>query len=126
MPRSAPSACTHPGCPELVQDGSRCAKHKQERKRDYRSSAERKQLETFYSSTIWRSISKAFRKRYPLCVQCAATGRTTVADVVDHIIEIRDDWSKRHDPKNLQSLCHACHNSKTRSVQQARAAMRKR
>ncbi|MBT3205587.1 MAG: hypothetical protein HOB14_00275 [Gammaproteobacteria bacterium] len=31
---------------------------------------------------------------------------------VDHIIEIKDGGSQL-DERNLQSLCHACHNAKT-------------
>ncbi|PFK07818.1 HNH endonuclease, partial [Bacillus cereus] len=34
--------------------------------------------------------------------------------VVDHIIPIRVDWSKRLEPMNLQTLCHACHNKNTK------------
>ncbi|MEC2504384.1 HNH endonuclease, partial [Bacillus cereus] len=37
-----------------------------------------------------------------------------IGDVVDHIIPIRVDWSKRLEPSNLQTLCHACHNKKTK------------
>ncbi len=125
MAKAAPSACTHPGCPELVVNGSQCAKHKKERVRDYRSSNVRAQLEAFYGGGVWRALSKAYRKRNPLCEQCAAQGLTTLADVTDHIIEIRDDWERRYDPSNLQALCHTCHNRKTAAVSKQRA-IRKR
>lgn len=45
-----------------------------------------------------------------LCVMCLADRRITRAVAVDHIIPIRDDWSKRLDPANCRSLCLACHN----------------
>jgi 5-methylcytosine-specific restriction protein A len=38
---------------------------------------------------------------------------TVDADVVDHIIPIEVDWSKRLDKSNLQPLCHSCHAKKT-------------
>ncbi len=122
MARSAPSACTEPGCPELVHTGTKCEAHKQDHVRTYRESPERRQYSAFYSSPVWRAISKAYRKRYPLCAMCMHEGTTTVADVVDHIIEIRDDWSMRHDASNLMSLCHRHHNAKTRAVRATRGA----
>ena len=53
-----------------------------------------------------------YRRTYPLCDHCSEKGITKSADVVDHIIEIRDGG----DPlsyDNLQALCHKCHNKKT-------------
>ncbi|PAE58568.1 HNH endonuclease, partial [Bacillus licheniformis] len=32
------------------------------------------------------------------------------ADMVHHIVEVKQDWSKRLDLSNLESLCNACHN----------------
>lgn len=125
MARSAPSACTHPGCPELVISGSQCDMHKRQRVRDYRSSNVRAQLEAFYGGGVWRALSKAYRKRNPLCEQCAAQGTTTVAAVADHIVEIRDDWALRYDPNNLQALCHDCHNKKTAAVRKQRTARKR-
>ena len=51
---------------------------------------------------------------------CLEIDITKPADVVDHVIELTDDWSKRLDPDNLQSLCHVCHNSKTRHERKKR------
>ncbi|WP_377897049.1 HNH endonuclease [Gottfriedia sp. OAE603] len=31
-------------------------------------------------------------------------------DVVHHIVEIKADWSKRLEKKNLKAMCHGCHN----------------
>ena len=36
----------------------------------------------------------------------------TIAVEVDHILPINSGGAAR-DPRNLQSLCHACHNAKT-------------
>ena len=40
--------------------------------------------------------------------------KLTDATLVDHIIAIRVDPSRRLDPSNLQSLCNSCHIEKTR------------
>lgn len=49
-----------------------------------------------------------------LCVKCGE-----IAKVVDHIIEINDGGCKLcYD--NLESLCHLCHNRKTREVKRGR------
>lgn len=67
----------------------------------------------FYQSNQWKILSKKHKQQRPLCIYCLDFGLTTPAQVSDHIIEIRDDWDKRLDPENLQSLCHSCHNTKT-------------
>ena len=51
-----------------------------------------------------------YRRDHGLCVQCRSNDIIKIGDVVDHIIPIRMDWSKRLEPTNLQTLCHACHN----------------
>ena len=55
-----------------------------------------------------------YRRDHGLCVQCRSKDIIKIGDVVDHIIPIRMDWSKRLEPTNLQTLCHACHNKKTK------------
>lgn len=72
-------------------------------------------MSKFYKKGCWKNLSAAYRREHPLCEQCAKEGRITPADVVDHIREISDggalmDW------ENLQSLCHSCHNKKTKAA----------
>jgi len=124
VPRAAPSQCTYPNCPELTYIGSRCSKHRVVRDsakdREYRTREDRAELTKFYQSLHWRKLRQYHITRNPLCTQCTKSGLTVVADVVDHIIEIRDDPTRRLDPKNLQSLCHSCHNNKTVAVRKQR------
>ena len=124
MPRAAPSECTYPNCPELTYIGSRCAKHRvtrdQGKDRAYRTREDRKELTKFYSSLPWRKLRQYHITRNPLCTTCAQSGLTVVADVVDHIEEIRDNPTRRLDSTNLQSLCHSCHNNKTVAVRKLR------
>jgi len=66
----------------------------------------------FYNSRTWRNFSINFRRAHPLCAECQRKGIVTQAALVDHIIPIR----KGGEPlsaSNCQSLCHACHNSKS-------------
>ena len=125
MPRAAPSACTEPMCAALVHDGkSKCEQHRKQQQsrqsKQYASRTENKQYADFYNSNAWRKLSINHRKKQPLCMHCLKHNITKPADVVDHIIEIRDDYTKRFDVSNLESLCHACHNSKTARVRKQR------
>lgn len=74
--------------------------------------------------SAWARFSAAWRRRHPLCgdrvdgpsaehSECVREERTTAAQVVDHIVPWRGDRAKKYDPRNLQSLCKQCHDSKT-------------
>jgi 5-methylcytosine-specific restriction endonuclease McrA len=67
----------------------------------------------FYQSTAWRKLSRRWLTSNPICQSCWQQGIIRKADVVDHIIELKDDWSRRLDETNLQSLCYKCHIEKT-------------
>jgi len=47
----------------------------------------------------------------PLCVMCQAAGKVTVATELDHIVALANGGTNDRD--NYQSLCAACHESKT-------------
>lgn len=72
----------------------------------------------FYRSKAWTRLSYSYRLNHPICAMCKRNGRIVAVDVVDHVIPIRVDWSKRLDERNLQSLCHACHVIKTQEDKQ--------
>ena len=46
-----------------------------------------------------------------LCIHCLTAGRATIATEVDHITPLHKGGT--YDDDNLQSLCHACHATKT-------------
>lgn len=124
--------CNHPGCSELIPYDQRyCSKHEYRKPIDYTDKKQRHQVnkrvyyrrihshhegqyQRFYRSTQWKKLSHRWLMMHPFCVSCEARGVYRKGDVVDHIIEIRDDWNKRLDKTNLQTLCYACHNKKTR------------
>ena len=60
----------------------------------------------------WENLRIVHLAGEPLCRLCAAQGLATAADLVDHIVPIRDGGAVL-DEENLQSLCRRCHDAKT-------------
>lgn len=114
MPKAAPRACTHPGCPALVTGkGSQCPAHAKKRQRV--SDARRRTNQTgprLYDSQRWKRLRKLVLTRDPLCVECRKKNRVTAACHVDHIVSISDGGNP-FDLANLQALCASCHSRKT-------------
>ena len=108
MPRKPRVPCGHPGCPELIEPGTKfCEKHKPLHPEITRPAAKRG-----YGSR-WQKASKAFLQSHPLCAECLKQGRYTKATVVDHIVPHRGDQKLFWDRSNWQPLCKACHDRKT-------------
>lgn len=61
----------------------------------------------------WQRVRLGFLAQNPLCVICAATGRVTAANVVDHITPHKGDMNLFWDSANWQALCKPCHSRKT-------------
>lgn len=59
----------------------------------------------------WQRLRVSYLKRNPLCVFCERQGRTSAANVVDHIVPHRGDMKLFWDQKNWQPLCKSCHSS---------------
>jgi 5-methylcytosine-specific restriction protein A len=107
--------CRKIGCPNLTREGY-CDEHKQEKQqKDKEYNQNRDPIHvSFYKSKEWREVRKqAIIRDSGLCVMCYAKGIFQEFDAVDHIIEMKDDFSLRATLENLQCLCHACHNAKT-------------
>ena len=108
--------CNHAGYKTLIPyNQTYCDKHKVvSTKQMYqdRQYKDEKYLR-FYHSKAWRTLSRQYRLNNPVCEQCLKQGIVRKVNVVDHIVELKDDFSRRLDERNLQSLCHACHNKKT-------------
>ncbi|EOI42832.1 hypothetical protein UIS_00691 [Enterococcus faecium EnGen0313] len=116
--------CNKAGCRTLVDyNESYCDKHRPTKVSTTTYQQRKEQggkYFWFYKSKPWKHASYQYRLNNPCCEKCLKAGIVRKADVVDHIIEIRDDYSKRLDEENLQSLCHACHNQKTAVERQKR------
>lgn len=65
----------------------------------------------------WQKARETFLRENPLCVMCQREGRTTAAEVVDHIVPHRGDKALFWDRGNWQPLCHHHHNSAKRRIE---------
>lgn len=65
----------------------------------------------FYKKNKWRVKSEQQRNKEPYCSQCKKNGITIFGNVADHIIPISIGGAK-FDDRNIQTLCHKCHNQK--------------
>lgn len=110
MPYKLKRACNKVGCPELTHDRY-CDKHRKEYKRSL--NVGRKTGSAAGYNARWRKARKYYLSQHPLCVHCKQIGRTTAANVVDHIIDHKGDMAIFWDVTNWQSLCTFHHNSKT-------------
>lgn len=109
MPVRPRLSCNFPGCPALVNAGERyCPEHMKRKRKEYKRG---RPDDSFYSSTYWRRLRRMQLATEPLCRLCRAEGKRVAAEVVDHIIPREDGGADSF--SNLQSLCVACHNSKT-------------
>ena len=124
--------CNHAGCNELIPfDQTYCHKHEYKKPIEYADQKERHQVNKsiyhkrrnskheskylrFYKSKEWRRMSHHWLMLNPLCEDCKKRGIVRKGDVVDHIVELRDNFEKRLDENNLQTLCYSCHNKKTK------------
>lgn len=66
----------------------------------------------FYSQSAWRSLRALKIRMNPLCEMCLKIGIITPAQMVDHKKPIQDGGAAL-DMDNTQSLCNACHATKT-------------
>jgi len=116
--------CAAAGCAVLVPVGtSRCAAHAARDKRDSRKRADAnragKPSRRWYRWARWKRRRLDQLTREPLCCYCEREGRTTLAEVADHIKPHREDYD-RFWFGALQSLCWSCH-SGTKQREEARA-----
>ena len=70
------------------------------------------EVNSFYKSADWKRLrALAIERDNGLCQRCSAKGIIKKANVVHHIVEVKDDWNQRLSLSNLESLCHSCHNN---------------
>jgi 5-methylcytosine-specific restriction enzyme A len=61
----------------------------------------------FYASRAWRAARYAYLKTLARPVKCMCCGASAqdVRLAVDHVVPIKQDWSRRLDASNFQVLC---------------------
>lgn len=102
-----------------IQEESR---RKENAKSRARSSAKRydDKYKKFYGSSKWKELRTNKLKKDPLCEDCKSNGFIRAGMDVDHIVEIKDDFSRRLDMTNLKTLCRSCHVAKTSRARRTR------
>lgn len=111
----ASTICGHSLCRKRVELPERyCEEHKGHNHKQYnkqvRSSKFNKKYQDFYNSTPWRKARQDKLNKQPWCEVCLAMDIYTQADMVHHKVELKDDWERRLDVDNLESICYPCHN----------------
>ena len=71
---------------------------------------------SFYKTARWQRLRRFQLRQERLCKFCLELGIVTAANVVDHVVPHRGDWTAFVTGK-LQSLCEPCHNSAKRQVE---------
>lgn len=111
--KETPVPCRHPGCPELVREGSYCTNHAPLHRQQNGGRQASEAWHGLYYTAAWRELRQIQLIKEPFCRMCAADGRRVYATDVDHIRPHRGDPALFSDAGNLQSLCHSCHSKKT-------------
>ena len=122
MPSKPLKPCASPMCPNLTI-GTRCATHSVDGKIDqasdqryYDKYLRDKKSFKFYHSKEWRQTrAYVFGLSHGLCDQCRQRGVIRPGNVVDHKVPLKRDYELRLTLSNLWTLCHACHNNKTKT-----------
>ena len=108
--------CAKAGCPRLADDGQRwcadCAPVEDRcDARVQRARRAGKPSRGWYSLAAWKRRREVQLMDAPLCAYCLDEGRTTLANVADHVVPHREDaelfWRGA-----LQSLCSSCHSGR--------------
>jgi 5-methylcytosine-specific restriction protein A len=97
MPKRSPVACGKFGCGRYTELGNYCMEHQPVRI-DERVAANQRG----YDSN-WTKFRDIFIRQHPVCNRC-----DSIATVVHHIKPL-DQGGSKHDERNLEALCRACH-----------------
>ena len=111
MPRKPLKPCAVNGCPNLT-DKTYCEFHRKQRNISYSRFDRDKEMQLFYKSKAWRMLRASYLEEHPLCEECQRNGRLKPAEMVDHIVPIKQGGEPL-DTSNLQALCWSCHSIKS-------------
>lgn len=110
------SKCAHLGCnnPRSKHNGF-CIEHggRDTYNTKYNKTATRREHDRHYGSSFWQTQRIRQLTAYPLCAGCLAEGIYTPAVHVDHVFPWGQIGNHAFKLNIFQSLCHACHSSKT-------------
>ena len=69
---------------------------------------------TLRNTPRYKGMRRAYLNENPLCAECQRQGFTVGADELDHIVPVAQAPDRFWDRENLQGLCRACHEEKTK------------
>lgn len=102
--------------PQNISMCSECEAKLNNRKRqgykDYRHKRTDIKEQRFYSKSNreWSITREAVINRdHGLCMICDSNNKEGYVEEVHHIVELKEDWSRRLDMNNLICLCKRCH-----------------
>lgn len=103
--------CNNVMCNALVpRRQTYCTKHQQKDTKRLNREYDRKRdpvITAFYKSKRWQRFRLTVLKEYHYL--CQHEGCNDTADTVHHIIEVKNDWSKRFERENCIPVCRSCH-----------------
>lgn len=66
----------------------------------------------FYNSKAWNDLARLIREqRHYICDRCGKPGATQVHHIIELTPDNINDPNVSLNPRNLQLLCHDCHNA---------------
>ncbi|HII4451620.1 TPA: HNH endonuclease [Clostridium perfringens] len=107
--------CNYSECNNLIEfNETYCSKHRvessKERHKCYKVRRKDKEEQAFYNSKAWRIVRISVLNRdHGLCKLCLKENKIILADVVHHIIELKERRELGLEKSNLLSLCDSCH-----------------
>lgn len=108
MPYAPVKRCGYPQCKDFVDHGIKYCKIHQHM--TYKAADKlRGGTDSFYNSARWRKLRLLVLSEEPICRLC----ERNLSTLVDHILP-RQQGGEDLARDNLQGLCNACHNLKTK------------
>lgn len=121
MPVSCPRPCSYPGCPELVNGGSRCQAHLTLGTGKFGDRFRGSRQSRGYDAKWERTRKRILVRDAGICQVALKEGRIEVATEVDHVVS-KAEWKRLHgsldgvdDDSNLQAISEAAHKAKTQA-----------
>lgn len=110
----ANKVCNYSGCTNLIKlNKTYCSKHSfknKDRHNSYKVRRKDKDEQAFYNSKEWHMFrSNIIARDLGLFTVCLIKNRIQIADVVHHIIELKESRELGLRTSNLLSLCNSCH-----------------
>lgn len=105
--------CSNILCNNMIPRSKRnpyCEEHESSNANNYYNKNRTAREKQLYSSSRWRRFRLTVLKEYHYLCQAKLDGCNVTADTVHHLVEVKEDWTKRFDRDNAIPICRSCHN----------------